>query len=610
MTCTIRYIEEQPFSQSEKERLTNIYIDVFDKAYASKIFRQAGERLVASKHGYAKALDVISKLNAEYGAGVVKLSKIVSTGNTEQFALNVNVLPLSTEKQYTISFDKTELFNHGDIPIDPSVHKYVTDEAVDVKTVIERLLKDETGVTEKEVLTVMLRNSDKINAKVRTEDGLNSQGTFRIEFIGNSVIDTQILINSKAIHSEGVRATILHELVHAYALAVVGNPITEEEKAFDRNLTRRLEKAREQLKDKKLLGLKDKHEFLAELASNKTFRNVLKSGLGESFWDSIIRLFRNLFGLGSEFDTLLNNLYELIDNNAILENYTKEGVFNKPLESKAKKSLDALEKMVHILNQRIKKLEYKGLHKEQQEVETTKAELSQYMLGKRNLAVLTSLTFIQTDLNKLKEDYKKLITDPANINPDKLRNIGEQLASYDVVESFSNQIEKSPEQFVLDSKDIPALRQLLRDLRVSINLFRQDIQDLNIKRAAYFIKGELNNPKAVIEDIEDQLKVADRDLTWWNRMAESARGFRDWSVTAVFKALERTFSQAYQDNLQDDLYRQESKEEVLNYKTWKPGPAKGDWFNNERKFKSVGILKAEEEYENWAKKQGIKSPGA
>lgn len=592
MTCTVEYIEKQKFSRTEKDRLTGIYVDVFDTAKATKVFREVNNRLVAGKHKYADALAAVAKINQKYGQ-VAKLSKIVSTANTEQFALNVNVLPLTTEKQYDIVFEAPPSLTKESRSAE--LRKYIPFDSAEIKPALERLITEESGVVEKESLIKLLQNVDKVNTTLHVSLLEDSAGRFTIE--NREVGKTRIDLDPR-IKPQHVRYLLHHELIHAYSVGVLQNPQTEQEKEFNRNVERVVSLLQTKYGDD--YSVSDKYEFIAELASNKEFRDKIK---GDDLWNRILRLFRNLLGMKDSFDKILDEFYNILDQSSNLQSYiseTEHALKDKPI----KKSLDALEKMIHILNQRIKRLEYKGLSKEKQAVEETKKKLEEYSIGKRNLAVLESLTFIQKDLASLTDDYQNMAKDPANINPDKLRNIGEQLSSYDIVESFSNQIEKNASQFVLDEADAPELKKLLRDLRVRINLFKEDIKDLNIKRGAQFIKNELGDQKITEEQIEDQLKVADRDISWWSRLFESPRNWFDKAATAVFKALERTTAQAYQDNLEQDLYRTEAKVENLNYKTWKPAIGGGDWFNNHRQFTSVGILKAETEYENWLKATG------
>src|SRR5688572_9173055 len=94
MACKIDYIEKQSFSDTEKERLTNIHRSIFDRAKASKSFR-VSDKLYSLKNEYNKATEFVYNTNNEYAAPVTR----IDTSAPGQHYLNVNVLPLSEEIQ-------------------------------------------------------------------------------------------------------------------------------------------------------------------------------------------------------------------------------------------------------------------------------------------------------------------------------------------------------------------------------------------------------------------------------------------------------------------------------------------------------------------------------
>ncbi len=93
--CKINYIESQPFSNAEKERLSLIHQDIFKRAKDSKAFRAFDDRLFTLKNAYNKATTFIAGINDEYTAPITK----VETVAPGQHVLNVNVLPLANEQQ-------------------------------------------------------------------------------------------------------------------------------------------------------------------------------------------------------------------------------------------------------------------------------------------------------------------------------------------------------------------------------------------------------------------------------------------------------------------------------------------------------------------------------
>jgi len=95
MSCSINYIQKQPLSESEKDRLQTIHIEIFKKAKESGNFRQFEGKLFSLKNGYGKAVNFVNSVNKEYNSSVAKLN----TKSPGQVYLSVDVLPLSSEKQ-------------------------------------------------------------------------------------------------------------------------------------------------------------------------------------------------------------------------------------------------------------------------------------------------------------------------------------------------------------------------------------------------------------------------------------------------------------------------------------------------------------------------------
>lgn len=108
-TCKIKYIEKQPFSETEKERLSTIHKDIFDKAKESKSFRSYEGKLYTLKNEYGKATEFVADINKEYPVSVAKIQR----SSPSQHFLSVNVLPLSRENQQTLYFNnqKDEIRN-------------------------------------------------------------------------------------------------------------------------------------------------------------------------------------------------------------------------------------------------------------------------------------------------------------------------------------------------------------------------------------------------------------------------------------------------------------------------------------------------------------------
>lgn len=101
MACKIPYIQNQPFSETEKERLEKEHISIFSRAKQSGAFREYDKQLYAKKNDINPSREFIAQINTEYGKPITKM---VSVGNGNSI-LSVNVLPLSNEKQVDLFFN-------------------------------------------------------------------------------------------------------------------------------------------------------------------------------------------------------------------------------------------------------------------------------------------------------------------------------------------------------------------------------------------------------------------------------------------------------------------------------------------------------------------------
>lgn len=131
MACKIDYIEKQPFSDSEKERLSSIHRSIFDRAKSSKAFRTFNDKLFTLKNEYNKATEFVYNTNNEYAAPITR----IDTSAPGQHYLNVNVLPLAEEVQ-------GQLFQIENIPTSvasPETLKRVKEALVKMKVSVQDL---------------------------------------------------------------------------------------------------------------------------------------------------------------------------------------------------------------------------------------------------------------------------------------------------------------------------------------------------------------------------------------------------------------------------------------------------------------------------------------
>jgi len=95
MSCTFNYIEKQNISETEKTRLNEIHVQVFQDAVDSKAFRKFNNKLYTLKNNIQAGYNFVSSINKKLGAKVAS----IQTSQPGQHFLSVNVLPISKEVQ-------------------------------------------------------------------------------------------------------------------------------------------------------------------------------------------------------------------------------------------------------------------------------------------------------------------------------------------------------------------------------------------------------------------------------------------------------------------------------------------------------------------------------
>lgn len=608
MACNIPYLDKQPYSETEKERLKGKHVDAFDLAKASGAFRVSGDKLIAKKYGFAQATTAVAKINKRAGANIASLKKVKSTGNTEQFALNVDVTPLSNENQGEIF--KMAVATERLADSNPNLLKYVPDSNSTAKPILERLLADEGNTETRKGLQVMLDNVDKIKTPIRhapTYGDTAATYSVWVDFDTNAVMSEITIDPTIPGEASQIRRYLTHELHHAFGIGVLRDPSTDNERNFARNIKRvyleLLNNNKEVAKD--IYGLTNVYEFIAELASNPEFRGQLR---GTSLWSRILRAFRKLLGMTDSYDRILDDYYKVLDEVQYPTRFrgrmkldVKTDKKKSQEEIKTKKRLDALEQMLNALRQRAKRFAHQGKGRARQQTESNIVILEELMKNKRNEATIQSLLVIERETQELSKQLELLSRDPSKINPDILREIGVQLTSYEVLNSFYSDIRRAPLEFVGSAESVPVFLKQLDELRAKIKLMTEDVKDLNKQRFAWVISQRNTDPNKNYNTILDNLDVADRDLTFWNRMAESPRGLSDEAVVAVHGMLDDTYAKSHRDTLTDDIYRKDPIRDTAYYATPKQF---GEFHVTEIDFTSVGIIKAEEDFENWMKTQG------
>jgi hypothetical protein len=95
VNCKFNYIEKEEISETEKTRLNEIHVQVFQEAVDSKAFRKFNNKLYTLKNNIQAGYNFVSSTNKKLGAKVAS----IQTSQPGQHFLSVNVLPVSKELQ-------------------------------------------------------------------------------------------------------------------------------------------------------------------------------------------------------------------------------------------------------------------------------------------------------------------------------------------------------------------------------------------------------------------------------------------------------------------------------------------------------------------------------
>jgi hypothetical protein len=486
------------------------------------------------------------------------------------------------------------------------ISKYIPNGKVSATEALGYLLENEGNIDNKNTIEVLLRNASKITTAVESSRKVarKNRGHLKVETnqdgdLVNSVIEINAL--SQMSESE-LRETILHELIHAYTVGILEHPITENENNFALNVNRLLSDAKRAGITGN--GVKNKHEFVAELASSEEFRNQLRAKDG--LWKRWIRNVRRVLGFKDEYDKVLEQMYKVIDEgndfvtpvggDMILE---KEASTLEKVKDKitGKKRLTALEQMQAAVQARIKRLRSQG---KKADADNLQEKYEQIQQNEAHAQIIAFMIMAHNEMEELKDTYKTLAKEPGRINPDIIQPIQEQLASYKLLRSFNNQIHRNPEEFIPAGADAEQLKKYIADLITDVDRMTESINRLGLLAFADFVKQSSTDPNLTMDKIIEDLEFADRDVTWYSRLQDVGKEIRDNAVAALHRAVAKIKGTAWRQ-INEDLHLKDSVDQQTTVEFLVPN-TNNEGYHYERrqlKFKKTGYFKALTEYENW-----------
>lgn len=490
-----------------------------------------------------------------------------------------------------VSRQSHAMFDNSEPGSNMYIDSYIPNEKESVVNIIEQLLKEEIDTEAKKTLEVLRRNIDKINVSVIKEETPGKLGVFEVDSTGNAVIK----INPKSnVSSEFMmRHVLLHELNHAYSVGVIKNPQGDNQVNFVRNIDRLRKDASLQLKN--IQGTENNFEFIAELASNKEFRNKLR---GTDLWSRLIRNLRKLFGFTDQYDKALNQYYNILDEAESLQALTP-GEFAIKEKKEGKKTLTPIEQLASNIENRIKTLKTKKMPKE--DIEKLEAWYEKLKTMEWHQQVVVYVDTVANEMKELTKVYQTLAKNPDKANSNTVQPIIEQLGSYKLLNTFARTINRYPKEFVPEGVDPAPFIKFINELSSDVNRLTESFDNLSKEMVAEWVFKNKTNPNLTKEQIKDEIEMADRDITWFSQMTDVGKEMRDLIVSTAERIVGKVMPEAWRKS-QADLYTEEvtkvnSKVEFLVATGNEKSPFK--YMNFNISYDKKGRLGVLNRYEAW-----------
>jgi hypothetical protein len=449
--CRRPYIDRRKeFSEEERDRLTKIDNEIWEKAKDSKLFFKVyplvGEPGYQIKNNASinSIYNFVSEINKKYDKKVVKLSKRTEF-NKE--ILSVNVMPLSRETIRESYIQNLQAKNQQRIDarrlgIDYSEdYLFQESDTVDQDLGLEqRLFSESRDTTSLEILN-KIANSDHnlallaahlipyakyVNAKISLVENIKPSSIAKNPNGFYSPTTGDIVIKRTAgFTTSRAEATILHEIVHSLTYYELRKE-TEENAYF----TELFNHAKLYLDTLNLYGLSNKDEFMTALFTDADFVKQLQNvpplnkkkytNLFQEVFDKILKLLRitKSSPFYEEAFSTATNIIENFRQNAIeqenYEEYLKSNVYGESLYSEEEPTIKPAQTIESYRAQ------------EQAELSQRIPNIENYKVGGK---VVKSLITDKNDLeiyNEIYDKYDALITPLLEVSKDSKKPIREQ----------------------------------------------------------------------------------------------------------------------------------------------------------------------------------------
>ena len=304
MSCTFNYIEKQNISETEKIRLNEAHVQVFQDAVDSKAFRKFNNKLYTLKNNIQAAYNFVSSTNKKLGAKVAS----IQTEAPGRHKLSVDVLPVSKELQGVL-FNKEEAKSNA-IQDTELRNKYFsqgsTNDAVDV---LKKIAQSDHVLNK--LANHLIKYSEENNVQIELVPVQSFERSESLKFNSDKGIayynpkENKIYIAEFGLSLSGQSEySLVHEILHSISY----NQLKGNETAQD--FYKLFEYAKSKLE--KSHAIADEYEFLVALFTNAKFIKDLQNIPSLSGVKEYNNLFEEIFDyllkvLGITKDS---NLYE------------------------------------------------------------------------------------------------------------------------------------------------------------------------------------------------------------------------------------------------------------------------------------------------------------
>lgn len=312
-------------------------------------------------------------------------------------------------------------------------------------------------------------------ANVKIVDDFGNDDTYMTyDAKDNSINVSENTLSFVSSVEEGV-SKFLHEVFHDRTIGILRNPQTANELKLVGDIKRDYVKVKNFLQESYSHEVSSVEEFTAAMFSNKDFENEVKELLdSNSFWNNIKNFFKKLFNLSNNYDTLMSNIIELIDNKNTTNNFNDVLDSKYTIGQKKNEKKHALDDLSHKIDEVLKVLQIqssrlgensafkKKLRETTKQIEAAEKEFDKDINAYRREALGIFLKFMTGQLHSVE----------ARILNDKKFNSGIFNSSKTYVDAFisiQEDIDKALDELLtsnnITDEDYDAMTGLARNLK-------------------------------------------------------------------------------------------------------------------------------------------------